>query len=130
MSETKVKTAKPVKVKKDTKDFSLGYKERLLQVLISPLVNVTEKATKIAEKNNQISFVAMSNAAKSEIKDAVEMIYKVNVTKVHTLWSKPKVKKRGAYEGIKGGYKKAIVSIKKGQEINFATEVAKEKVSE
>jgi len=109
------------------KKLSQGYKERLYQVLLNPLI--TEKATKIADSNNQIVFKAIKNAKKSEIKDAIEMIYKVKVNRVQTLSSKPKIKRRGMYEGVRSGYKKAIVSVQKGQEINFAAEPAKEKAN-
>ena len=111
----------------EAKRLTPAYKERLYQILLNP--HITEKATKIADSNNQIVFRALQNSKKSEIKDAVEMIFKVKVIRVQTLWGKPKLKRRGMYEGVRSGYKKAIVSVKKGQEVNFAAEQAKEKVS-
>lgn len=92
--------------------------ERLLQVLLAP--QVSEKATFIADKNEQIAFRVASDATKPEIKAAVELLFKVQVESVQVLNVKGKVKRfRGAI-GQRKGWKKAFVSLKPGQEINFA----------
>lgn len=92
--------------------------ERLLQVLLAP--QISEKATFIADKNEQIAFRVATDATKPEIKAAVELLFKVQVESVQVLNVKGKVKRfRGAI-GRRKSWKKAFVSLKPGQEINFA----------
>ncbi len=91
--------------------------ERLLQVLLAP--QVSEKATYIADKNEQVVFRVASDATKPEIKAAVEMLFKVEVEAVQTLNVKGKVKRFRGMSGRRKGWKKAFVSLKPGQEINF-----------
>ena len=91
--------------------------ERLLQVLLAP--QISEKATFIADKNEQVVFRVASDATKPEIKAAVEMLFKVEVESVQTLNVKGKVKRFRGMTGRRKGWKKAFVSLKSGQEINF-----------
>ncbi|MFW8566627.1 50S ribosomal protein L23 [Orrella sp. 11846] len=92
--------------------------ERLLQVLLAPIV--TEKATNVAEKNNQIVFRVAADATKPEIKAAVEMMFKVEVDSVQVLIRKGKEKRFGRFVGRRRNEKKAYVVLKPGQELNFA----------
>ena len=92
--------------------------ERLLQVLLAP--QVSEKATAVADKNNQVIFKVAADATKPEIKAAVELLFKVEVDAVQVLNVKGKVKRRGAIAGRRKGWKKAFVCLKPGQEIQFA----------
>ena len=92
--------------------------ERLLQVLLAP--QVSEKATYVADKNNQVIFKVAADATKPEIKAAVELLFKVEVDAVQVLNVKGKVKRRGAVQGRRKGWKKAFVCLKPGQEIQFA----------
>jgi len=92
--------------------------ERLLQVLLAP--QVSEKATYVADKNNQVVFKVAADATKPEIKAAVELLFKVEVDAVQVLNVKGKVKRRGAIKGRRKGWKKAFVCLKPGQEIQFA----------
>jgi len=92
--------------------------ERLLQVLLAP--QVSEKATYVADKNNQVVFKVAADATKPEIKAAVELLFKVEVDAVQVLNVKGKVKRRGAIAGRRKGWKKAFVCLKPGQEIQFA----------
>ena len=92
--------------------------ERLLQVLLAP--QVSEKATYVADKNNQVVFKVAADATKPEIKAAVELLFKVEVDAVQVLNVKGKVKRRGAVQGRRKGWKKAFVCLKPGQEIQFA----------
>ena len=92
--------------------------ERLLQVLLAP--QVSEKATDVADKNNQVIFKVAADATKPEIKAAVELLFKVEVDAVQVLNVKGKVKRRGAIAGRRKGWKKAFVCLKPGQEIQFA----------
>ncbi len=91
--------------------------ERLLQVLLAP--QISEKATYVAEKNEQVIFRVASNATKPEVKAAVELMFKVQVESVQILNVKGKVKRVGRSVGQRKGWKKAFVCLKPGQEINF-----------
>lgn len=92
--------------------------DRLLQVILAP--QITEKATYIADKNQQIAFVVRTDATKPEIKAAVELVFKVEVAKVATINVQGKVKRAGRNLGKRNDWKKAYVTLKPGQEINFA----------
>ena len=92
--------------------------ERLLQVLLAP--QSSEKATRIAEKHEQVIFKVASNATKPEIKAAVEALFKVGVESVQIANIKGKVKRTGRIMGRRKGWKKAFVCLKPGQEINFS----------
>jgi large subunit ribosomal protein L23 len=91
--------------------------ERLLQVLLAP--QISEKATFVADKNEQVVFRVATDASKPEIKAAVELMFKVEVESVQTLNVKGKVKRVGRSVGQRKGWKKAFVCLKPGQEINF-----------
>ncbi|MDR2365333.1 MAG: 50S ribosomal protein L23 [Zoogloeaceae bacterium] len=91
--------------------------ERLLQVLLAP--QISEKATWVADKRNQVVFRVAADAAKPEIKAAVELLFKVEVESVQVLNVKGKVKRVRQMKGRRKGWKKAFVSLKAGQEINF-----------
>jgi len=95
---------------------------RLAQVLIAPIVS--EKATYVAEKHNQVLFKVLRDATKPEIKAAVELMFKVNVRSVQTVQHKGKVKRFGKSIGRRDHVKKAYVSLKAGQELNFSGEGA------
>ncbi len=95
---------------------------RLAQVLVAPIVS--EKATMAGEKHNQVLFKVLRDATKTEIKAAVELMFKVEVESVSTLVQKGKVKKFGKSIGRRDHVKKAYVSLKKGQELNFSGEAA------
>ncbi|MCL2524398.1 MAG: 50S ribosomal protein L23 [Betaproteobacteria bacterium] len=91
--------------------------ERLMQVLLAP--QISEKATFVAEKNEQVVFRVVSDATKPEIKAAVELLFKVEVEGVQVANVKGKVKRFKGAIGRRKGWKKAFVSLKAGQEINF-----------
>jgi large subunit ribosomal protein L23 len=92
--------------------------DRLMLVLIAPIV--TEKATLVAEKNNQIVFRVAQDATKPEIKAAVELLFKVEVQSVQVLNRKGKEKRFGRFVGRRRNERKAYVVLKAGQELNFA----------
>lgn len=96
------------------------------KILIKPLI--TEKATKLQEKRNQFSFQVDVKASKPEIKAEVERLYpEVTVTKIRTLVTSTKPKGRftkgGYIAGRSSKLKKAFVSVKEGQEIDFFSEI-------
>ena len=94
--------------------------ERLLKVLLAPVIS--EKATFVAEKNEQVVFRVSPDATKPEIKAAVELMFKVEVASVSTTVQKGKVKRFGRSIGRRDHVKKAYVALKPGQELNFSGE--------
>jgi large subunit ribosomal protein L23 len=94
--------------------------ERLMTVLLAPVVS--EKGTFIADKYEQVIFRVMQNATKPEVKAAVELMFKVEVESVQIANVKGKQKRFGTHMGRRRNWKKAYVSLKPGQEINFAAE--------
>jgi large subunit ribosomal protein L23 len=94
--------------------------ERLMTVLLAPVIS--EKATFIADKHSQVIFRVAPDATKPEVKAAVELMWKVEVDTVQISIVKGKEKRFGKYVGRRRGWKKAYVSLKPGQEINFASE--------
>ena len=91
--------------------------ERLLKILLAP--HVSEKATRVAEQHNQIVFKVARDAAKLEIKDAVELLFKVKVKGVTVVNVKGKRKRFVAIQGQRSEKKKAYVSLEAGHEIDF-----------
>ena len=96
--------------------------DRLAQVLVAPIVS--EKATMTAEKHNQVLFKVLRDATKPEIKAAVELLFKVEVEGVQVVNQKGKSKRFGRSMGRRDHVKKAYVSLKAGQELNFSGEAA------
>ena len=93
-------------------------KVHLYDKIISPIV--TEKSTNISEQN-KIIFKVPSKANKKNLKKSIEKIFKVNVTKVNIINKKNRIKlTRGKKIKIRG-YKKAIITLKKGQNIDLTT---------
>ena len=89
-----------------------------LDTIISP--NVTEKSTSLSEFN-KIVFKVHKGASKNSIKRSIEKIFKVNVIKVNTINVRGKTKLVRNKKSYKPGFKKAIVTLKKGQSIDLAT---------
>ncbi len=94
--------------------------ERLMKVLLAPIVS--EKATFVAEKNEQVMFLVMPDATKLEIKAAVELMFKVQVESVQVANRQGKEKRSGRFMGRRNHTKRAFVCLKPGQEINFSEE--------
>ena len=95
---------------------------RLASVLLAPIVS--EKATQVAEKHNQVLFKVLRDATKPEIKAAVELMFKVEVESVNVVQVKGKTKRFGGRQGRRDHVKKAYVALKAGQELNFSGEAA------
>ena len=83
---------------------------------------ITEKATIMSEQNKTV-FKVHSSANKKNIKKNIEKIFKVNVVKINIINIKLKYKLRQGRASIKKGYKKAIITLKKGQSIDLTTGV-------
>jgi len=89
-----------------------------LDTVISPIV--TEKSTSLSEFN-KIVFKVHKGSSKSSIKKSIEKIFKVDVIKINSIKLKGKTKMIRNKKASKPGYKKAIVTLKKGQSIDLAT---------
>jgi large subunit ribosomal protein L23 len=94
-------------------------------IIIKPIV--TEKMTKLGEKLNRYGFKVDKDANKIEIKQAVEALYDVTVLEVNTMIAAPKKKSRftksGVINGQSSAYKKAIVTLKAGEQIDFYSNI-------
>jgi len=92
--------------------------QRLFQVIRAP--HISEKAAIVGDASNQHVFKVAEDAKKSEIKEAVEQIFKVKVAAVRTLKVKGKSKRQGVRLGHRNDWKKAYVSLEQGHEIDLA----------
>ncbi len=96
-----------------------------MSILIKPII--TEKATNDSELRNRFTFMVKTNANKIQIKDAVEAVYGVSVTKVRTMNVRPdrktKFTKTGAVTGKTSAFKKAIVQVAEGDTIDLYTNI-------
>jgi large subunit ribosomal protein L23 len=87
------------------------------EVIIRPVF--TEKAMQLKEKENKIVVEVAKDANKIEIKHAFEKLFNVKVEKVATINVKGKKKRLGRFEGRTRSWKKAIVTLKKGEKLDF-----------
>lgn len=92
--------------------------ERIYKVLVGP--HVSEKSSVISDRAGQVVFKVATDAKKSEIKTAVETLFKVKVEGVRTVNVKGKTRRTRVGEGRRSDWKKAYVSLAAGQEIDFA----------
>jgi large subunit ribosomal protein L23 len=88
---------------------------RLMQILLGPVVS--EKATMVAEKNEQVIFQVARDANKLDVKQAVELLFKVQVDSVQIVNQKGKPKRFGRFEGRRDLAKKLTL---KRRQINYA----------
>jgi large subunit ribosomal protein L23 len=84
---------------------------------------ITEKGTRIRENKNGYLFEVARDANKIEIKQAVEAIFSVKVDSIRTLRVHGKPKRMGRYAGHRSDWKKAVVTLKKGQTIELFEQV-------
>ena len=92
--------------------------ERLYKVILG--AHISEKATVVAEAANQIAFKVARDATRPQIKEAIERIYGVSVSKVTVLNVKGKVKRSIRGVGKKPNWKKAYVRLVDGDDIDFS----------
>jgi large subunit ribosomal protein L23 len=96
-----------------------------MDILVKPIV--TEKLTGQAERFNRYGFVVRRQATKQQIKKAVESLYNVSVNTVNTMVYSGKKKSRftkaGVINGSSSSYKKAIVTLAKGESIDFYSNI-------
>ncbi len=93
-------------------------KLHLFDKIISPLV--TEKSTNLSEQN-KIVFKVPNGSNKKNLKSNIEKIFKVNVTKINIINKKSRIKLTRGKKNKVSGYKKAIITLKKGQSIDLTT---------
>lgn len=91
--------------------------QRLYQVLLAP--HVSEKTAIAAEMQGRHTFRVVNNATKLEVRKAVEKLFEVNVKSVQIINVNGKTKRFGASEGKRSDWKKAIVRLAEGQDIDF-----------
>ncbi|MGH7436793.1 MAG: 50S ribosomal protein L23 [Polyangiaceae bacterium] len=91
------------------------------QVIRRPIA-LTEKATLLREKNNQVIFEVARNANKLQIREAVQKLFKVSVTDVNTMVMRGKDRRMGRGYARTQNWKKAIVTLKEGDAIDFFAE--------
>ena len=96
-----------------------------MSIIVKPLV--TEKMTSITEKSNRFGFIVSPEANKVEIKNEVEALYNVTVVDVNTIRyagkNKARWTKSGLLKGRANAYKKAIVTLKDGDTIDFYSNI-------
>ena len=93
-------------------------KLHLYDKILSPLV--TEKSTNLSDQN-KIIFKVNKKANKKNLKNNIEKIFKVNVTKINIINKQNRVKLTRGRKVKVSGYKKAIITLKKGQSIDLTT---------
>ena len=96
-----------------------------MNIILKPVI--TEKMTNQSDKHNRYGFYVERHANKIQVKDAVEKLYNVTVTEVRTMNTPGKLRRRmtrgGVSEGRVGKFKKAVVSLKKGDTIDFYSNI-------
>ncbi len=93
-------------------------KERLMTILLAPVVS--EKSSMAADVARQFTFRVTADATKPEISAAVELLFGVEVERVQTINVTGKRKRFGQIQGKRKDWKKAMVRLKEGQDIDFA----------
>ncbi|MFK7857935.1 MAG: 50S ribosomal protein L23 [Granulosicoccus sp.] len=91
--------------------------QRLYQVIIAP--HVSEKTAIAAEMEGRHTFRIANDASKLEVRKAVEKLFEVNVKSVQIVNVRGKTKRFGSAEGKRSDWKKAIVRLAEGQDIDF-----------
>ena len=92
--------------------------DRLMNVVLAPVVS--EKSTRVADKNRQYVFRVADTATKPQVKAAIELLFKTKVQSVTVLNVKGKARRFGRFMGRRRNWKKAYVRLAAGHEINFA----------
>ena len=86
-------------------------------IVLEPVI--TEKTSKRREAHNEVVFAVARDANKIEIRNAVENLFDVKVLSVRTMSVRGKMKRMGRFEGKTSAWKKAIVTLKEGESIEF-----------
>lgn len=91
---------------------------RLMNLVLAPVIS--EKSTRVADRDRQYVFRVVDGASKPEIKAAVELLFKTKVASVTVSNVKGKARRFARYAGRRRNWKKAYVRLAAGHEINFA----------
>ncbi|WP_225639589.1 50S ribosomal protein L23 [Candidatus Profftia sp. (ex Adelges kitamiensis)] len=91
--------------------------ERFLKIILAK--HISEKTSIVIEKNNTIVLKVVRDATKTDIKTAIKKLFEIDVYAVHTLIIKGKIKRQGKRIGRRNDWKKAYVTLKEGQQVNF-----------
>ena len=94
-------------------------REKLMQVILEP--RITEKSASLSESHGQYVFRVLRDVRKPEIKQAVEMLFEVEVASVQVCNVKGKTKVHGRYKGRRPDWKKAYITLKPGFNIDYGT---------
>lgn len=86
-------------------------------IIIRPLI--TEKAVTLAQGEGQYCFAVALTASKTDVAEAVQALFKVDVERVHTMVTRGKVKRFGRFMGQSSRWKKAVVKLVAGQKIEL-----------
>ena len=92
-------------------------RERLMTIIKGP--HVSEKTSIAAELHNQVAFKVRTDATKQEIRQAVELLFEVNVDEVQVINCRGKIKRHGGSWGQRAAWKKAYVKLAEGSHIDF-----------
>ena len=87
------------------------------EVIVKPLI--TEKTMKLMEQHNTMTFVVAKGTNKIQIRQAIKKLFNVDAVSINTVNVRPKKKRVGKYSGFVSGYKKAVVKIAEGQDIDL-----------
>ena len=93
------------------------HQERLMAVIVGP--HISEKSTTVAERHRQVVFKVRRDASRKEIRQAVEMLFEVEVDRVTVVNVNGKAKRRGPSRGRRADWKKAYVRLAVGHDIDF-----------
>jgi large subunit ribosomal protein L23 len=122
MTEKTEKAAKEKKPRKAAKKTASGpVKARHYDIIRRPVI--TEKSTQASEQDKVI-FQVCPDATKADVKEAVEALFKVNVVKVNTINVEGKFRSFRGRQGKASDFKKAIVTLEKGQKIDITAGAA------
>lgn len=96
---------------------AIQHRERLMNVLLNP--HMSEKSTIVADDHNQVVFRVRTDANKTEIRQAVELLFEVEVVDVTVVNCRGKLKRHGVQYGQRSAWKKAYVKLAPGSQLDF-----------
>ncbi len=96
---------------------AVQHRERLMNVLLSP--HMSEKSTIVADDHNQVVFRVRPDANKTEVRQAVELLFEVKVAAVTVVNCRGKLKRHGTQYGQRSAWKKAYVKLAPGSQLDF-----------
>ncbi|CAL4043449.1 50S ribosomal protein L23 [Buchnera aphidicola (Phyllaphis fagi)] len=95
--------------------------EKLFKILYTP--HISEKSSIFLNKNNTVTFKVSVKSTKLEIKLAMQELFSVDIKGINTVLVKGKIKKKGKYNIYKKHWKKAYITLQKGQKLDCINDV-------